>query len=148
MSKLKFELPNSEVVDLARASAAALTRLLDGMPDKDRARVTMGNEDLILPRDAIELLREILAGMSAGKVLSIVPRSAEVTTQNAADILNVSRPYLISLLNDGVLPFSKVGTHRRIKLDDVLHYKEKLIEQSAIAMNELAVLSQDLDMDY
>ncbi|MES2826098.1 MAG: excisionase family DNA-binding protein [Pseudomonadota bacterium] len=148
MSKLKFELPNSEVVDLARVSAAVLTKLLEDLPEKDRARVTMGNEDLILPRAAIELLRDILAGMSAGKVLSIVPKSAEVTTQQAADVLNVSRPYLVSLLERRELSYSKVGTHRRIKLEDLLQYKETMIAKSTKAMDDLVASSQELDMGY
>lgn len=144
MSNRKFELPNSEEVDLARASAAALTRLLHSLPDKDRAQVKMGGEDLILPRAAIELLREILADMSAGKAVAIVSKSAEVTTQHAADFLNVSRPYLIGLLEQGELPYSKVGTHRRIKLEDLFEYKERLIAKSKAAMDELSALSQDL----
>lgn len=148
MASLKFELPDREAVDLARASAAALTRHLQVLPEMDRAQVKMGGEDLILPRAAIALLRDILADMSAGKAVAIVPKSVEVTTQQAADFLNVSRPYLIELLRDGHLPYSMVGTHRRIKFDDVMKYREQMIEKSTTAMDELVALSQELDMGY
>lgn len=147
MASIKYELPNTEAVDLARASAAALTRQLQNLPLSDRAQIKMGGEDLILPRGAIELLREILADMSAGKAVAIVPKSAEITTQQAADLLNVSRPYLISLLESNALPYSKVGTHRRVKLEDILKYKNEMIETSKAAMDELAELTRELNME-
>ncbi len=69
---------------------------------------------------------------------------AEMTTQQAANILNVSRPFLIKLLESGELPFTKVGTHRRIRFEDLMEYKRRLAEQSAEAMNELARQVQSL----
>lgn len=148
MKNRKYEVPNSEEVDLARASAALLTRLLHELPDDHRASIKMGDQDLIVPRSSIELLRDILAGMSAGKLISIVPVSMELTTQQAADFLNVSRPYLIGLLEQKELNYTMVGTHRRIRFDDLLEYKERMVANSKAAMDELMKLSQDLGIGY
>lgn len=148
MTNRKYELPSREEIDLARVSAAALTKLLQDLPDKDRANIKMGNEDLIVPRQAIELLRDILAGMSAGKTINIVPMASELTTQQAADFLNVSRPYLIGLLEQGEISFTLVGSHRRIRFDDLLAYREKMVNNSKAAMAELMKLSQELGIGY
>lgn len=148
MTNRKYELPSREEIDLARVSAAALTKLLQDLPDKDRANIKMGNEDLIVPRQAIELLRDILAGMSAGKTINIVPMASELTTQQAADFLNVSRPYLIGLLEQGEINYTLVGSHRRIRFDDLLAYREKMVNNSKAAMDELMKLSRELGIGY
>src|SRR5690606_41195233 len=99
------ELPNQEATQLARASAAELSRLLSEQPHADRTSVRMDGHDMILPRQAISLLRDVLADMAQGNAVTIVPMHAEMTTQQAADILNVSRPYLVKLLEQGELSF-------------------------------------------
>ena len=148
MSNRKYEFPNSDEVDIARASAAVLTKLLQDLPDDHRANIRMGGQDLIVPRQAIELLKDILAGMSAGKVINLVPMAKELTTQQAADFLNVSRPYLIGLLEQGVLNHTLVGTHRRIRFDDLLAYREKMVNNSKAAMDELMKVSQEMGIGY
>jgi excisionase family DNA binding protein len=148
MSNRKFDFPNSEDIDLARASAAVLTRLLQDLPDDHRANIKMGGQDLIVPRQAVELLKDILASMSAGKGISIVPSSSELTTQQAADFLNVSRPYLIGLLEQGAINYTQVGTHRRIRFDDLLAYKQQMVNKSKSAMDDLMALSQELGVGY
>lgn len=141
-------LPDSRSVDLARESAAALSRLLRDHPTQDRARVRMDGTDLILPRQAIELLRNLLTEMAQGHAVTILPVHAELTTQEAANLLNVSRPHLIKLLEDGQLPFSKVGTHRRISLENLLAYKRRRDEASEAAAQELVDQAQTLDLGY
>lgn len=148
MMNRKYELPSSEEVDLARVSAASLTKFLQALPDDRRANIKMGGEDLIVPRHAVELLRDILAGMSAGKTIGVVPMGKELTTQQAADFLNVSRPYLIGLLEQGELNHTLVGTHRRIRFDDLLAYRETMVNKSKAAMDELMKLSQELGVGY
>lgn len=148
MSNRKFDFPNSDDIDLARASAAVLTRLLQDLPDDHRANIKMGGQDLIVPRQAVELLKDILASMSAGKGISIVPSSSELTTQQAADFLNVSRPYLIGLLEQGAINYTQVGTHRRIRFDDLLAYKQQMVNKSKSAMDDLMALSQELGIGY
>lgn len=142
------ELPDRQEADLARESAAALSRLLRERPEEDRAHVRMNGADLVLPRHAIELLRNILTEMAQGNAVTIMPVHAELTTQEAANILNVSRPHLVKLLEEGDIPFYKVRTHRRIKFQDLIKYKRNRGEQSEAAMQALADQSQENDMGY
>ena len=141
-------LPDAQSANLARDSSVALARLLRNHPEQDRAHVRMDGTDLILPRQAIELLRNLLTEMAQGNAVTILPIHAELTTQEAANILNVSRPHLIKLLKDGQLPFSKVGTHRRISLRELMEYKRQRSEQNEAAMQELTDQAQELDMGY
>lgn len=141
-------LPNSEATQLARASAAELSKLLSEKPESDRASIKMDGHDLILPRQALILLRDLLADMAQGNAVTVVPMHAEMTTQQAADILNVSRPYLVKLLQQGELEFTKVGTHRRIRFEDLMAYKKKRREQSERAMDELVKQAQEDGLDY
>ena len=140
--------PDAEEANLARASASELTRLLSKKPEGDRAHVKLDGADLVLPRHALVLLRDVLTEMARGNAVTIMPQHAELTTQQAADVLNVSRPYLIKLLEGGELPFTKVGTHRRIRFQDIMAYKRKQDETSDAALQELADQAQDLDMGY
>lgn len=142
------ELPNSKATALARTSACALSELLDRLPDADRARITMEGQDLIVPRQAVRLLRDILADMAQGKAVSIVPTNAELTTQQAANLLNVSRPYLIKLIESNTLPHTKVGTHRRIRFQDLVVYKQALKQQSSEAIDTLVNQAQANNMGY
>ena len=81
-----------------------------------------------IPLSALKLLGDILKAMGQGKLISIVPIAAEVTTQAAAEILGCSRPHLVKLLEDGKVSFTKVGKHRRIKFEDVMNYKAQMKE--------------------
>lgn len=141
-------LPDPQDIEIARESAAALSRLLRERPEEQRAHVRMDDADLVLPRHAIELLRSVLTEMAQGNAVAIMPTHMELTTQEAANILNVSRPHLVKLLESGELPFCKVGTHRRIKLQDLMAYKRQRDEESEAAMQALADQAQDLDMGY
>lgn len=104
------------------------------------------NESLTVPRSAVELLARILAHMAGGQGVSIVPSNAELTTQQAADMLNVSRPFLIGLLNDGAIEFRKVGKHRRIKAESLLEYMRADDRIRRNAADELTRLNQDLGL--
>jgi len=141
-------LPDTESSNLARASAEELSRLLGQIPEAERARVQLDGNDLILPRQALALLRDLLVEMAQGNAVTIVPTHAEMTTQEAANILNVSRPHLVKLLEDGEIPFSKTGTHRRIRYQDLMAYRDKRDQESNAALDELVSLAQEHDMGY
>jgi excisionase family DNA binding protein len=101
-----------------------------------------------LPTSALRLLLDILAELAAGNAVQVVPVHAELTTQEAADLLGVSRPFLVKLLEDGKLPFHRTGKHRRVRFADVMAYKSARDEASEAAMTELAREAQALGMGY
>ncbi|MBF0492651.1 MAG: helix-turn-helix domain-containing protein [Deltaproteobacteria bacterium] len=149
MNSMKFQiLPSEEDVSLARTSAEELSRLLAKKTQAPRARVQMDGQDLIMPRQALALLRDLLAEMAQGNVVSIVPTHHLLTTQEAANILNISRPFLIQLLKSEKIPFSKVGTHRRIRYQDLMEYKLRRDQENQEMLEELTRQAQEEDMGY
>ena len=104
--------------------------------------------EVSLPEPAIVLLRSILSHLADGSAVSLVPVHAELTTQQAADLLRVSRPYLVTLLDQRVLPYRLVGTHRRVRASDLLAYKRKEDEVRRQAIRELTQEAQDLGLEY
>ena len=116
--------PSRDEVELAPSSGERLAPL--ARLDRPLAMRVRGAEEetIELPAGAVKLLVEILEDMASGRAVTIVPQNAELTTQQAADFLNVSRPFLIRLLAEKKIPFRMVGTHRRVRLEDVLKYKE------------------------
>ena len=109
----------------------------------DRARETVE-----LPPSVVALLLEILKDMAAGSAVAVLRRDAELTTQQAADYLNVSRPFLVGLLEAGDVPFRKVGTHRRVQFEDLRRYKHAMDAARRGALDELAADAQEPDMGY
>jgi len=104
-----------------------------------------GTEDpLILPREAVSLLAFILAQAAEGRGVTVIPSHAELTTQQAADMLHVSRPYLIKLLEAGEIPYRLVGKHRRITYEDLQEYKRRDDARRRAAADQLAELGQEL----
>ena len=142
-------LPSKADVELARASGQRLASLARaGKPLTLRARDAGQEQTIELPAGAVKLLIGILEDMASGRAVTIVPQNAELTTQQAADFLNVSRPFLIQLLDEKRLPFRMVGTHRRVRLEDLLSYRERTAASAEKAKEELAKISQELDMGY
>ncbi|MEU6129609.1 helix-turn-helix domain-containing protein [Saccharopolyspora sp. NPDC047091] len=106
-----------------------------------------GCETLIVPRGAVELLARVLAHMAAGTGVSVVPSHAELTTQQAAEMLNVSRPFLVGLLEAGEIDYRKVGTHRRVRAESVLAYLREDDKRRREAADELTRLTQEMGLD-
>jgi excisionase family DNA binding protein len=150
--------PIEPVVPTAEAVEAAGTSLRD----LSRFRATHGLKQASLdlelegglrasvpiPAAVLELLQGILVQMAQGNAVTLVPVHAELTTQQAADLLNVSRPFLIERLEQGEIPFRKVGTHRRIRLTDLMAYKQTIDQQRSAALDELAAQAQELGLGY
>lgn len=101
-----------------------------------------------LPTSALKLLVNILGELAIGNSVKVVPVHAELTSQEAADLLNVSRPHLVKMLEEGALPFHKTGRHRRVLFADLMAYKGKRDMESQLAMEELAEQAQALQMGY
>ena len=112
---------------VAIESYSALTSVLSQI-NTDETEIEI-NDRIKVPLRALELFRDILKAMGEGTSVSVVPVSTDVTTQKAAEILGCSRPYVVKLLEEGKIAFVKVGKHRRIMLDDVLNYKQKMKEE-------------------
>ena len=106
------------------------------------------NETMKLPAAAVRLLLDLLAEMAKGNAITLIPIHAELTTQQAAELLGVSRPFLIKLLDEGAIPFRKVGTHRRILFVDLMAYKKDTDAKRHLALDALAAQAQELKMGY
>ncbi len=136
---------------LARESLERISQIVTSGKSDVSLRIQNGKQlgaDIILPASVLRLLKGILAEMAQGHGVALLPVEAELTTQQAADFLNVSRPYLIRLLEDRKIPFRLVGQHRRVRLDDLLAYKRKDDEERRRVADELAADAQELGMGY
>jgi excisionase family DNA binding protein len=147
--------PTAADAELARDSSRQLSKLLARDIGKQisnfQLRVQTVNEpeeSVVIPVSALRLLTNILTQMARGNAVTLIPVHAELTTQQAADLLNVSRPFLIRLIDDEKIPHRKVGTHRRIRFDDLMSYKQDIDQQRVQALEELAREAQELDMGY
>tara|TARA_B100001750_G_scaffold201346_2_gene176054 strand:- start:46 stop:396 length:351 start_codon:yes stop_codon:yes gene_type:complete len=104
--------------------------------------------DVVLPARIFDALLELLRHTAEGSAVTLVPVHAELTTQQAADLLNVSRPHLLELLEEGAIPFHRTGRHRRVLAQDLFAFRDRRRDQSRQAFEELAAVSQDHDLGY
>ncbi|MBD1832337.1 helix-turn-helix domain-containing protein [Cyanobacteria bacterium FACHB-472] len=129
--------PQQEAQDIKQ-----LQRILN-LENSQLKLVAANGEEIYIPESVHQVLREVVHAMSLGQAISIVPHKCELTTQEAADLLNVSRPYLIKLLEKGELPYITVGTHRRIRSEDLMKYKEQRDTKRREGLKELTQFLQD-----
>jgi len=146
---------NTPTADEAKLAQECIRRLahLASLKGKKPFQLRIQSDDkstetVSIPASAFLLLNNILKQMAQGNALRLIPVHAELTTQEAADILNVSRPFLIEQLEKNIIPFRKVGTHRRILFKDLMEYKEEMDRNRQKALDELAAQAQELDMGY
>jgi excisionase family DNA binding protein len=143
--------PTEEESRLAKRSGRVLATQLGKPEGSTKLRVVESNgesEIVVLPNSALRLFVDMLGHMARGDAVMLVPVNAELTTQQAADLLNVSRPFLIQLLEKGEIPFHVVGTHRRVRASDLMRYKARIDKQRMAALDELAKEAQELGMGY
>ncbi len=150
-NSLTHSLPSSEEVAIARESGRTLSAYLHTQPATQQIDVfdDKGHSHPVkIPVSALRLLVDILTNIGEGNAVSIIPIHAELTTQEAADALNVSRPFLVQLLEQGIIPFHRVGTHRRVRYLDVVAYKDQIDRERHKALDDLAQQGQSLHMGY
>ena len=136
-------LPTPELAQYARE----LLHYLD--PNRERfALIDRGSGETIdLPPAVYGILRDVLTALARNQATSVLPTDLELTTNQAADLLNVSRGFVVGLVDSGELPHRMVGTHRRIRLEDALEYREKMQKRTTRALDELAKTDQELGFD-
>lgn len=108
--------------------------------------VSPHGEEIELPESVFHVLREVVHQMAQGKAVTVVPVNQQLTTQEAADILNVSRPYLVKLLEQNEIPFTKTGTHRRIRFSDLMAYKKQRDAARRGGLARLTQMSQEMGL--
>jgi excisionase family DNA binding protein len=143
--------PTPGDAELAKASSRAIAELVaDQSEGGIRLIAKLGTKEteIEIPPSAVQLLGALLAEFAKGNAVTMFPVHAELTTQQAADLLGVSRPFLVEQLEKGELPFRKVGTHRRVLLKDLMEYKQSMDRKRHEALDELAAQAQELDMGY
>jgi excisionase family DNA binding protein len=141
--------PTAADVEVAKACAGKILDMTAEKASPPKYTVTDNRGTTIeLSESVFRVLIEALKAMAQGNAVMLAPIETEVTTQQAAELLNVSRPYLVSLLEQGKIPFRTVGRYRRIKLQEILDYQAERSSRRQKAMDEMVAQSQALDMGY
>ncbi len=143
--KTTTTLPTLE--DRQQAEKASQTLAKAGGRGEVRLRLN-GEDEFTLPESARPFLAALLTEMANGNAVTLIPINAQLTTQKAADYLNVSRPYLIRQIENGKLMCHKVGTHRRINFTDLEAFKKGFETDREQALNEMTTVGQELERDY
>jgi len=139
--------PGDADAEIALRAARRIGDYLTAHPGADPVRIQgelAGDGALVVPRQAAVMLAQILGFLANGQGVTVTPSNAMLTTQQAADFLNVSRQYLIKLLEAGEIPFEKVGTHRRVAFGELMEYKRRDDQERRRAADELTELGQEL----
>jgi excisionase family DNA binding protein len=144
-------LPTEAEAQLSKESSRILAAYITQKKSTCRIKILEENgseQTVTVPAAAFHLLVDILSQMAQGNAVTLIPIHAELTTQEVADLLNVSRPFVVKLLESGELPHRKVGRHRRIRFEDLMNYKQQIDQQRMQALDELAAQAQELNMGY
>ena len=137
-------LPSEAEVILAKETSRVLASHM-GAAEPLQFRIGPAPEESVrVPASAVRMLVRILEEMAKGNAITLIPVHAELTTQEAADMLNISRPSLIQLLNEGTIDYRKVGTHRRVRFEALMKFKRQTDADRKAALTELAAYDQEL----
>ncbi|MEH2123637.1 helix-turn-helix domain-containing protein [Nostoc sp.] len=142
MLKQNMSLDSVISPQLEAQSIKELERILS-VKDFQAKLVGANGEKINIPEPIYQVLVQVVHAMASGKAISIIPQQQELTTQQAAEYLNVSRPYLIKLLEQGEIPHIKVGSHRRVRFDDLMNYKQQRDIKRDQLLTELTQMSQE-----
>lgn len=142
---MQIKTPTNRERSIARQSLERIEEL-HRIPQK--IALNLDGLSVELPASAVKLLFSILHEMAAGNSLTLIPSHAHLTSQEGADMLNVSRPYFVKLLEEGKIPFEKVGTRRRVLASDVKAFMNKSLDEREKALQELIDQAQELNMGY
>jgi excisionase family DNA binding protein len=146
---LTIHQPSTKEAAIARESGERLLELTSKKGTEITLVVDGRNEESVrIPPSALRLLLAGLAELGKGNALRLIPQHTELTTQETAEILNLSRPYVVRLLDEGKIPSHKVGTHRRVRLEDALTYKTTSDADRLEALKNLVAEAQELDLGY
>jgi len=136
--------PTAQDAEIARASGQVLSAFVrQKRPLTLRIKDAEQEKPIELPAGAVALLMDILQAMAAGRGVTIIPESAELTTVEAAEVLNVSRPFLIKQLESGAIAHRKLGRHRRVRMEDVMAYKKDIDRKRGEVLDQLAREAQE-----
>lgn len=144
-------LPTDADIALAKESGRVLSAVLKTRAETQQIDIREDDgtvRTVSIPTSALRLLLDVLAEIGQGNAVSVIPIHALLTTQEAADMLNVSRPFLVQLLEKGDIPFHKVGTHRRVRYEHVIAYKNAVDSKRRETLDALAAQAQELGMGY
>jgi len=149
-TKKSVSIPTHKEIRQAEESSKKLAAYIQATQKPGFQLLKKGKEQetVLIPASALRLLVVILTQMAKGNAVTLIPVHAELTTQEAADLLNVSRPFLVNLLEEGKIPFKRVGTRRRVLAKDVLRYKEEIDKKRLKVLEELANEAQKHNMGY
>jgi excisionase family DNA binding protein len=141
--------PGEVDAEIAGRTARRIRDYLSSHPDEDPIEILVEGDDsevLVVPRAGAILLAQVMGTLETGQGVALVPSDAQLTTQQAADLLNVSRPYLIGLLDAQQIEHTKVGRHRRILFRALMEYKRHADQRARAAADEMADLGQELGL--
>jgi excisionase family DNA binding protein len=141
--------PSAADTLVAREAARHLVGALATTNDTVRLRVEEPDgtgQPITVPSAAFRLLLTILSEMANGNAVRVIPHHAELTTGEAAELLNVSRPYAVRLLDEGQIPFYRVGTHRRVLFKDVMAYRDQHYRSRTAVLDQMAAIDQELGL--
>lgn len=145
------QLPSAEEAALAKLCSQELAAILETKAQVQTLSVqdqSGETHSVNMPVSALRMLVDVLTELGEGNTVKLVPIHAELTTQEAADLLNVSRPTLIKLLDDGEIPFHRSGNRRKVRFADLRHYQETLEKNRLNTLEELTALDQELGLGY